>query len=71
MGGNKGQSTYESFTLANGKANEVFYTEKPDKTITALSNYYKRKVKTERLVVITTGKTDVFARYITKVTILQ
>jgi predicted nucleic-acid-binding protein len=67
----KGQSTFESYTLANGNINEVFYTDKQDKTITALANYYKRKVKTERLIVITTGKSNPIAKYITKVTILQ
>lgn len=70
MGRPKGQSTFESFFIANGKAGEYLYSDKPDKHLTALSSYYNRKVITERLIVITAGKKEPKAKYITKITLL-
>jgi hypothetical protein len=66
----KGQYTLESWMIANGKSGQSFYTEKKDKTITALAVFHKRKVKTERLITITTGGKIPDAQYITKVTLM-
>lgn len=62
--------TPESLTLLHGKSNTIFYTHKKDKDITALASYYKRKVFTERLVVIGGSKDKPKASTLTKVTIL-
>lgn len=64
----KQKRSFESIALAAMKTGMFFYTHKPDKDITAISNHYNIKVKTERLFVISpkTGKTD----KIVKVTIL-
>ena len=60
----------ESWMMANGKGGEHFYSDKPDRHITALSSYYNRKIVTERLVTITTGGKEPKAKYITKVTLM-
>lgn len=54
------QRTIESIGLLNLKLGESFYTEKQDKDISAISSYYKIKVKTERLFVLNpqTGETN-------------
>ena len=70
MGRPKKQSTMESWMMANGKGGEHFYSDKPDRHITALSSYYNRKIVTERLVTITTGGKEPKAKYITKVTLM-
>jgi hypothetical protein len=41
-----------------------------DRHITAISTHHKRKVKTERLMAVTTGGKTPDAKYITKVTLL-
>ena len=61
----------ESYMLINGKIGDVFYTDKLDKSITALSCYYKRAILTERLITITTGGKTPIAKYITKVTLKE
>lgn len=48
----KKQPSMEVLMLLYGKDDEVFYTTKDDKHITALSTYYKRKVKTQRVYII-------------------
>ena len=62
--------TMESWMVANGKVGEVFYTEHPDKDITALSSYHKRKLKTERVFVTNYTKDEIECKRITKVTLL-
>jgi hypothetical protein len=47
-----------------------FFTEKDDKTITALAHYYKKKVTTERLLTIHMKEGEPIAGKLTKVTIL-
>ena len=61
-------SSYESICLLQLKKNQWFYTNKKDKDITAISTYYKKKVKTERVFVI--NPQNVTIDKITKVTIL-
>lgn len=62
--------TVESFMMVNGKANSYFYSEKKDRALTAIATYYKRRILTERLVAVTTGKGKPVAKNITKVTLL-
>jgi hypothetical protein len=70
MGRSKTQSTMESWMVANGKAGEHFYSEKLDRHLTAISTHHKRKIKTERLITITTGGKVPQSKYIIKVTLL-
>jgi hypothetical protein len=70
MGRPKGQSTMESWMIANGKKGECFYSDKPDRNFTAISTYYNRKITTERLITITTGGKQPKSKYITKVKLL-
>ncbi len=65
-----GQYTMESWMIVNGKVGEHFYSDKKDGYLTSLSTYYKRKIKTERLITVTTGGKTPESKYITKVTLL-
>ena len=70
MGRPKGkQITIESWIIVNGKSGDHFYSEKKDGGLTAIASYHKRKITTERLIVITTGGKEPKAKYITKVTL--
>jgi hypothetical protein len=62
---------YEAIFLKEGVKGFVFYSEKEDKNLTAQAYHYGRKIKTERIVAISTGKKDVQAKYILRVTILK
>jgi hypothetical protein len=66
----KGQTTIESWMIANGKDFDVFYTTKKDKTITAAACHHGRKVHTERLIVISGDKEKPIATTLIKVTLL-
>lgn len=66
-----GQYTIESWMMANGKLGEVFYSEKMDRHLTAIATHHKRKIQTERLVAVTTGKEDVRAIAIVRVTLMS
>ena len=70
MGRPKGQSTMESWMIANGKTGEHFYSDKMDRHLTAISTHHKRKIITERLITVTTGGKEPKSKYITKVTLL-
>lgn len=65
-----GQYTVESWILANGKAGDYFYSDKKDRNLTASAFYYKRKINTERVIVVSVGEENVGCKYITKVTLL-
>lgn len=67
----KKPTTIESWMLVNGKKGKHFYTDKQDKHLTALATYYGRKIRTERMVVITTGGKEPKAKYITKVVLIS
>jgi hypothetical protein len=58
------QRTIESMGLMNLKKGQSFYTHKQDKDITAIANYYQKKVMTERLFVLDpkSGKADKLVR---------
>ena len=60
--------TFESWLIANGKPGQHFYTEKPDKQITAMAARLNRKVKTERVVCF--NKNELPLVKLTKVTLL-
>jgi len=64
------QFTMESWMIANGKIGDSFYSEKMDRHITAIATHHKRKVKTERLLLVTTAKINPVAKFITKCTLL-
>lgn len=63
-------TTFEINMIKNGDAGDFFYSEKQDKYFTAISTYYKRKISTQRFVLVTTGKTNPEAINLTKVTLL-
>ena len=68
MGAPKGQRTLESIAMNTLKKGQSFFTNKQDKDITAISSYYNKQVKTERVFVLNpqTGETSKMV----KVTIL-
>lgn len=66
----KGQYTIESWMMVNGKEGQVFYSEKKDRHITAIATHHGRKITTERLVAVTTGKENPIASNLTKVTLV-
>jgi hypothetical protein len=63
-------TSIESLCLINGSRDDVFYTHKKDKDITAIAYYYDKKVATERLILVGGAKDNPIAETITKVTIL-
>lgn len=58
----------ESICLITLKSGSVFYSHKKDKDITAIASYYKRKVKTERVLIVNPQKNTI--QQITKVILL-
>jgi hypothetical protein len=60
--------TLESIALTTLKPGNCFYSHKQDKDLTAIASYYKKKIKTERLMLINPQKTTI--EKITKITIL-
>lgn len=70
MGRAKGQTTMESWMIANAKEGLSFYSDKQDKHLTAIATHHKRKITTERLIITTTGGKEPKSKYITKVNLL-
>jgi hypothetical protein len=68
VGAPKGQRTLETIAMNTLKKGQSFFTTKQNKDITAISSYYNKRVKTERVFVLNpqTGK----ASKIVKVTII-
>lgn len=64
------QYTLESWMMANGKPGDVFFSEKMDRHLTAIATHHQRKIKTERLIVVTTAKSNPSASTLTKITLL-
>ncbi len=60
----------EGWMMINAKSRDFFYSEKPDKDLTAIACFYNRKITTERLIAVTTKKEEPKATQITKVTFL-
>lgn len=65
-----GQYTMESWMIKNGKEGQHFYSDKQDRHLTAIASAHNRKIKTERLITITTGGKEPVAQYITKVILM-
>lgn len=65
-----GQYTCESWLMANGEKGTIFYSSKRDKSLTAIATYYKRRIKTERIIAVTGSKAIPTATNLTKVTLL-
>lgn len=64
-------TTKEGNFMKTWEARESFYTEKDQKTMTALASFYGRIIKTEKLIVISIGEGGTpEAKNLTKVTIL-
>lgn len=63
-------SSLESYALKNEKSGFVFFSNKPDKSLTALAGYFDRKITTERMILISNKKNDPQASNLTKITIL-
>ncbi len=68
--GARGQFTLESWMIANGKKGKVFYSEKLDRHLTAIATGHKRKIRTERLITVTSHKEKPVAGVLTRVTLL-
>lgn len=66
----KPTTSFEGWALKNANVGETFFTEKNDKSMTAFAKYYKRKIKTERIIAVTGDKVKPTAYSITKVTLL-
>lgn len=48
----RSKSSLESIAMTTLKSGQDFYTAKQDKDITAIASYYKKKIKTERLIML-------------------
>jgi hypothetical protein len=66
----KQTTSAEGWMLKNGIVGQTFFTEKNDKSMTAFAKYYKRKVKTERIIAVTGDKLKPTAYSLTKVTLI-
>lgn len=64
------QYTLESWMIANGKVGDIFFSKKKDRHLTAIATHHKRKIITERLIAVTTGKEEPLAYNLTKVILL-
>jgi len=63
--------TSESAAFLYLKKGEYFFSTKADRHSTALANYYGRKVKTERMIAVSTDTSTPFAENVTKVIFLD
>ena len=63
-------TTIDGWAVKYGKAGAVFYSDKRDKDITAISAYYQRPLTTERVIVTSMDGYECKSKYITKVTLL-
>lgn len=63
------KKTIESILLSQANKGTTFYTEKDDKHMTALAIYYKRTIKTQRIIAVV-DKDDPTAVRLTRVKII-
>ena len=63
--------TLEGFMMRYGKKDDTFFSEKEDRHLTAISNAYKRKIKTERVICVTPDYNDLKVKPVVKVTLLD
>ena len=66
----KNRFTLESWMITNGKAGDIFYSQKLDKYLTAIASYNKRKILTERMAVVGKIGESPYCEPIVKVTLL-
>lgn len=64
------KKTIETWMMQNAKSGDVFYSDKMDKHLTAMANYYKRTIKTERLLTISPVWEEQSVTKITRITFL-
>jgi len=63
--------TMESYMIKNGKPGDQFYSNKKDKDLTAIATQHKRKITTNRLIVVDgTSQYHPTVKGITKITLL-
>jgi hypothetical protein len=62
---------YESWAMENSKEGASIVSYKPTNTLTASANYYKRKIETQRIVIVEGPITEPIAVAATKVTFLN
>ena len=65
----KEKNKIESLMLKKGYSGEHFFSDKNTNSLTALAIYYKRKIKTQRIVAIIGNGKKPIAFTLTKVTI--
>lgn len=61
---------YEAWMLTYGKAGDEYYSNRSDRDITAKAFYYKRKVKTERVVILSGNLSELKTETAIRVTII-
>ena len=64
------ERTVESFMIGNGKVGDIFYSHKLDNHLTAIATHHKRKIQTERLVLIGGTMEEPTTDTVIKVTLL-
>ena len=67
----KTYANYESWAMENTKLGDSIVSFKMTNALTASANYYNRKIKTERIVIIEGAITEPIAVPATKVTFLN
>lgn len=65
------KKTIETWMMQNAKSGDVFYSDKMDKHLTAMANYHKRTIKTERLLTVSPVWEDQSTTKVTRITFLQ
>ena len=65
------KKTIETWMMQNAKSGDVFYSDKMDNHLTAMANYHKRTIKTERLLTVSPVWEDQSTTKVTRITFLQ
>jgi hypothetical protein len=64
------KKTPELYMMQTLKAGDSFYTEKPDRHLTAIAHYYGIKIKTERVIAVSVDVINPTCKNIVKVTLI-
>ena len=64
-------TSMEGWMMQYGEKGEMFYSGKTDRALTAIANHTKRKIKTERMIVVGGSQTNPFTDTVVKVTLLD
>ncbi len=67
----KKYSSTDSYLMDNLKEGLTFYSENEDRNLTAKAVYYKRSIKTERIIVIGGDRSNPVASTLTKVILMN